>query len=56
MILHCSNSVFVAASSLAFLLESDLEMADKLNNAAMRAAQLWAELKVKKLSVPPTPR
>ena len=45
-----------AASYLAYLLESDQDMVDKLNNAAMRAAQLRAELKAKKLSVPPPPK
>lgn len=32
------------------------EMADKLNNAAMRAARLRAELKEKSLGVPPPPK
>lgn len=35
------------------MLDSDPQMADKLNNAAMGAARLWAELKEKSLGVPP---
>lgn len=37
IVFGCANTyLFGAASSLAYLLESDQEMTDKLNNAAMR--------------------
>ncbi|XP_057248943.1 uncharacterized protein LOC125495191 [Beta vulgaris subsp. vulgaris] len=50
------SRTFPKASSLAYLLESDPDMADKLNYAAMRAAQLKAEMKAKKISTPPQPK
>ena len=45
-----------AACSLTRLLESDPDMAEKLNYAAMRAAQLKAELKAKKIGIPKSPK
>ncbi|XP_057248241.1 uncharacterized protein LOC109136246 [Beta vulgaris subsp. vulgaris] len=44
------------ACSLTRLLESDPEIAEKLNYAAMRAAQLKAELKAKKIGIPKSPK
>ncbi|XP_057248331.1 uncharacterized protein LOC104891287 [Beta vulgaris subsp. vulgaris] len=49
------SRTFPRACSLTRLLESD-EMAEKLNYAAMRAAQLKAELKAKKIGVPNPPK
>ncbi|XP_057248242.1 uncharacterized protein LOC125493659 [Beta vulgaris subsp. vulgaris] len=46
----------VGSCSLTRLLESDPDMAEKLNYAAMRAAQLKAELKAKKIGVPNPPK
>ena len=44
------------ACSLSRLFESDPDMAEKLNYAAMRAAQLKAELKAKKIGIPKSPK
>ncbi|XP_048491360.2 uncharacterized protein LOC125492693 [Beta vulgaris subsp. vulgaris] len=46
----------VRAYSLTHLLESDPDMAEKLNYTAMRAAQLKAELKAKKIGIPKSPK
>ncbi|XP_057248391.1 uncharacterized protein LOC125494617 [Beta vulgaris subsp. vulgaris] len=56
-LLFCSNSFFLfAEASLAFLKETDSEMAERLTSAALKAARIRAEMKANKINKPSKPK